>query len=257
VLQRPQDLELLRRWTGLEPGRDVPAVYVEHNTPGGEVPFTRHPLADQTRMPVVHVTHFNRLMWDCGIAPTEVVEHGVVDPGYRYTADVARAAVMINEPVRRGRAVGTDIVLRLTQEVPVDLFGIAAESLRASPGTPPGHLRTAESLPQHALHEELARRRVYVHTSRWTSLGLSLLEAMHLGLPVVALATTEAQRAVVPGTGVLTSDVDALVDATRRLLADPEEARRCGRRGRDAVLERFGLKRFLDDWDEVLTRYAG
>lgn len=34
----------------------------------------------------------------------------------------------------------------------------------------------------------MARRRVYLHTARWTSLGLSLLEAMHLGMPVVAVA---------------------------------------------------------------------
>ena len=47
-------------------------------------------------------------------------------------------------------------------------------------------------LPQDRLHTEMARRRVYLHPVRWTSLGLSLIEAMMLGMPVVALATTEA-----------------------------------------------------------------
>ena len=69
VLQRPHEVELAERWTGRRPGRDVPAVYVEHNTPGGDVPFSRHPLADQATIPVVHVTHFNRLFWDCGRRP--------------------------------------------------------------------------------------------------------------------------------------------------------------------------------------------
>jgi glycosyltransferase involved in cell wall biosynthesis len=232
-------------------------VYVEHNTPGGDVPFTRHPLADQDRVPVVHVTHFNRLMWDCGSASTEVVEHGVVDPGHRYTGDLARAAALVNEPVRRGRAVGTDVVLRLARDVPVDVFGIGADALAPPAGTPTGHLTTYDSLPQDRLHDELARRRVYVHTSRWTSLGLSLIEAMHLGVPVVALATTEAHRAVVPGTGVLTADVDALIRAAQRLLADPDAAAELGRRGREVVLTRYGLGRFLDDWNAVLARYAG
>jgi Glycosyl transferases group 1 len=257
VLQRPRDAELLRTWTGRVAGRDVPAVYVEHNTPGGEVPFTRHPLADQTQVPVVHVTHFNRLMWDCGRAPTEVVEHGVVDPGHRWTGSLERAAAMINDPVRRSRAVGTDLVQDLAREVPVDLFGIGAELLHPAPGTPPDHLRTLSSLPQSGLHEELARHRVYVHTCRWTSLGLSLIEAMHLGMPVVALATTDAHRAVLPGTGVLTSDPDELVGATRRLLADADEARACGNAAREVALRRFGLKRFLDDWDGILARYSG
>src|SRR4029450_3816691 len=106
VVQRAHEPELGERWTGRRPGRDVPAVYVEHNTPGGAVPFSRHPLADQSSVPVIHVTHFNRLFWDCGSAPTDVIEHGIIDPGHLYTGDLPRAAVVVNDPVRRGRAVG-------------------------------------------------------------------------------------------------------------------------------------------------------
>jgi glycosyltransferase involved in cell wall biosynthesis len=257
VLQRPRDLELLREWTGWLPGRHLPAVYVEHDTPTGDVPRTRHHLADQHRMPVVHVTHFNRLMWDCGEAPTEVVEHGIVDPGHLYSGEIARAAVLVNEPVRRGRAVGTDIVLGLARWIPFDVFGMGVDALRPLPGTPSGHLETYPDLPQAEAHRCLARRRVYVHTSRWTSLGLSLLEAMQLGMPVVALATTEAGRAVAPGTGVLTADVDEARAATRRFLDDPDEARATGCRARELALEHYGLQRFLDDWDKVLERYVG
>ena len=47
VLQRPDELDLAERWLGAAPGRDVPAVYVEHNTPRGDVPTpaTRWPTA--------------------------------------------------------------------------------------------------------------------------------------------------------------------------------------------------------------------
>ncbi len=65
---------------------DVPAVYVEHNTPRERVPDARHPMADRDDITLVHVTPFNDLMWDSGRAPTTVIEHGIVDPGYRYTA---------------------------------------------------------------------------------------------------------------------------------------------------------------------------
>ena len=253
VLQRPHEAELVREWTGREPGRDLPAVYVEHNTPGGAVPFTRHPLADRSDIPVVHVTHFNRLFWDCGAAPTHVVEHGIVDPGYRYTGELARAAVVVNEPVRRGRAVGADLVPALADVVPVDVFGMGADELVAELGRPPERLRAYEDVPQHRLHDELARRRVYVHTSRWTSLGLSLLEAMHLGMPVVALAVTEAVRAVSPGAGVVTSSVDELYAAVERLVRDPTEARQRGMAARQQACQRYGLGRFLADWDAVLT----
>ncbi|WP_268761228.1 glycosyltransferase [Frankia sp. AvcI1] len=113
-----------------------------------------------------------------------------------------------------------------------------------------------DDLAQADLHDALARRRVYVHLPRWTSLGLSLLEAMQLGMPVVALAATEATEAVPAEAGVLSTDPAVLVDAARRFLADPELARAYGKRARQAGLARHGLGRFLADWDDVLAQVA-
>jgi glycosyltransferase involved in cell wall biosynthesis len=256
LLQRPHELALAERWTGRRPGRDVPAVYVEHNTPGGDVPFTRHPLADQSEIPVVHVTHFNRLFWDCGTAQTDVVEHGIVDPGHLYSGEWARAAVVVNDPVRRWRAVGTDLLPGLAQAAALDVFGMNVHRLPDALDLPDDRLWTFEDLPQHQLHQELARRRVYVHTSRWTSLGLSLLEAMHLGMPVVALAATEAVTAVPPGAGVVTTRPDELAAAVWRFVHDPAEAQAVGAAAREAALGRYGLGRFLADWDARLDAWV-
>jgi len=93
VLQRTRDLDLVREWLGREPGRDLPAVFLEHNAPGlepgdGPVPHTRHPLADRGDIPIAHVTHFNQLFYDNGRAPTTVIEHGIVDPGERWTGEL-------------------------------------------------------------------------------------------------------------------------------------------------------------------------
>src|SRR3712207_1807251 len=98
----------------------------------------------------------------------------------------------------------------------------------------------------------MARRRVYLHPIRWTSLGLSLLEAMHLGMPVVALGATEVHEAVPADAGVVSTKVDVLTEALRRIAADPDEAAERGRVARRIALERYGLQRFLSDWDVVL-----
>ena len=242
VLQRPHELErLAEEWLGRRPGRDLPAVYVEHNAPQGRIADMRHPAADRPDLLLVHVTHFNALFWDAGSTPTRVVEHGVVDPGPRYTGELPHAAVVINEARRRARVTGTDLLDRFSQAAPIDLFGMDAATLGG-----------IEDLPQDQLHTEMARRRVYLHPIRWTSLGLSLLEAMHLGMPVVALATTEVHEAVPPQAGVVSTSVDVLAGAMRRLIADPEEARERGGAARAAVLERYGLARFLTDWDDIL-----
>ena len=254
LLQRPHEPGLAESWTGRRPGRDVPALYVEHNTPGGDVPFTRHPLADQDVVPVVHVTHFNRLFWDCGRAPTEVVEHGIVDPGPLYTGELPRAAVCVNEPVRRGRAVGTDLLPALTRAAPVDVFGMGVDLLPEALQPAAPDLVPYPDLDQASLHRELARRRVYVHTSRWTSLGLSLLESMHLGMPVVAVAATEAVTAVPPDAGVVSVRPEELVRAVRTMVGEPGLARKRGAAAREAALARYGLARFLTDWDILLAR---
>ena len=252
LLQRPREIALAEAWLGRAPGRDVPAVYVEHNTPRGDVPCTRHPLADRADLPLAHVTHFNDLMWDAGRAPTTVIEHGIVDPGARYTGELARAAVVVNEPVRRGRVTGTDLLPAFAAAAPLDVFGMRVADLPASPGFPADRIAVHEDLPQHAMHDELARRRVYLHPLRWTSLGLSLLEAMLLAMPVVALATTEATEAVPPDAGVLSTRPDVLADAVRRFVADPDWAAHTGKQARDAALARYGLERFLTDWDRLL-----
>ncbi|MGY1914895.1 glycosyltransferase [Blastococcus sp. SYSU DS0973] len=257
VLQRMRDLELVREWLGRKPGRDLPAVFLEHNAPGlepgdGPVPHTRHPMADQAEIPIAHVTFFNELFYDNGRAPTTVIEHGIVDPGERYTGELARAAVVTNEPVRRGRTVGADLLPGLAEVAPVDVFGMGLAGLHERYGLDPDRVALHDDPPQAAMHAELARRRVYVHPVRWTSLGLSLLEAMHLGLPVVGLATTEATEAVPAEAGVLSTRPDRLWAAVREFVHDEDAARLAGKAARAAALERYGLDRFLRNWDALL-----
>ena len=253
VLQRPHELELVPRWTGRRPGADLPAVYLEHNAPSASACGQRHPLADSRDIPIVHVTHFNRLYWDNGVAPTSVIEHGIVDPGDRYTGELARGAVVVNEPGRRGRTVGADLVPGFAGVGPVDVFGMQTKAFAATLDT--DAVVAHENLfSQDDMHTELARRRVYVHPMRWTSLGLSLIEAMHLAMPVVGLAATEAVVAVPPAAGVLSTDPERLHQAFGTYLRDPDAARAAGVAARAAALERYGLARFLADWDEVLDR---
>jgi hypothetical protein len=252
VLQRPRDLELARAHLRREPGRDVPAVWLEHNTPRGDVGDARHPMAGRDDVPVVHVTPFNQVFWNCGRAPTTVIEHGIVDPGLRYTGELARTAVMVNEPVRRGRITGTDLLPLFAADSPLDVFGMQVSGLAAHLGVDPERVTGFEDVPQHRLHEQVARRRAYLHAHRWTSLGLSLLEAMHLGMPVVVLAATEATEAVPEGAGVVSTRLDVLRAALRAYLHDPELARVTGLRAREAALHRYSLERFLTDWDRLL-----
>lgn len=245
VLQRPEELDHATAWLERKPGIDIPTIYLEHDTPPGAVNGVRHPLADHPELTLVHVTHSNRLFWDCGSTPTRVIEHGIVDPGRRYQGDLARAAVVLNEPTRRARMTGTDLLKRFEALAPVDLFGIGSEKLGGL-----GHL------PQQRLHREMACRRLYLHLNSWTSLDLSLIEAMHIGMPIVALVTTDAPAAVPPEAGVVSNRIEVLEAAVRALIHEPERARAMGLAARRAARERYGLERFLRDWDVLLEEIA-
>ncbi|GAA4284440.1 glycosyltransferase [Brevibacterium daeguense] len=256
ILQRPEELAEAERLLGRRLGEELPAIFVEHNTPKGEVPGTVHPLAHQNIIPIAHVTHFNELMWDNGSAPTTVIEHGIRDPGYQYTGELPHLAIVSNEPVRRWRVTGTDLLPGFAQAGPLDVFGMGADNLAEAIGLGPDRLTILGDLKRDHLHREMARRRVYLHPIRWTSLGLSLLEAMHLGMPVVALATTEALRAIPPEAGVISTNVTELHEAAAQLLAEPEQATRMGVAARQHVLEKYGLGRFLTDWDALIEQFA-
>jgi glycosyltransferase involved in cell wall biosynthesis len=256
IVQSARELELATLWMGgRRPGTDVPLVWLEHNAPQGRINEMRHPAADRADLTLVHVTATNALFWDSGHTPSCVIDHGVLDPGDRWTGDVAASAVVVNEPVRRWRVVGTDLLPSVARAAPLDVYGIGVTALLSTYAEAPW-LRVHEDVPQAELHGELARRSCYVHPIRWTSLGLALIEAMLLGMPVVALATTEAHDAVPAGTGVVSNDVDSLVASIKRLHVDRQAAEEMGAQARAHALERFSITRFHHAWDQLLEEVS-
>ncbi|MEH3139750.1 MAG: glycosyltransferase [Mycobacterium kyogaense] len=251
VLQRTRDVDLAERYLGRRLGVEVPAVFVEHNAPRPSPVDSVHPMADRTDVTLVHVTDFNELMWDNGAAPTRVIRHGVADRGTLYTGEVDAASTMINEPIRRWRTVGADLLTPLSRYVPIDVWGMGTEELNRDPRCT-GAVTGRGDISGAAVLSEMARRRVYLHTARWTSLGLSLLEAMCAGMPVVSVAATMAPLVVPSDAGVISADPVVLGEALTGFLADPAAATMAGKVAREHVLTHYGLDRFHDDWDRLI-----
>lgn len=223
--------------------RRLPRIYLEHNTPKPDAVRTRHPVDDPSML-LVHVTHYNRLMWDSGRTPTLVIEHSVaIDPSVRYQGDLARGITIINGMQRRPRIAGYDIFLQARRAVPLDAAGMETEAF--------GGLG---DIPYRDLHQRIAGYRFLFSPIRYTSLPLAVIEAMTIGMPVVALATTELPTVIEDGeTGYVSCDVDRLIERMRSLLANPDEARRIGANARAVAQERFGLDRFIRDWNAAFS----
>jgi hypothetical protein len=225
-----------------ESQRRLPKIYLEHDPPQEHPTNTRH-IVDDPEALLVHVTPFNELMWDSGRTPTRVIEHGVLVPEHiRYTGELNKGLVVVNGIQRRGRRLGWDVFERVRREIPLDLIGM--ESERSGGLGEVSH----DELPRF-----MCRYRFVFNPIRYTSLGLAVCEAMSLGIPVVGLATTEMVTAVTNDVnGYVDTDVNALIQRMRHLLAHPEEAARLSERARETGRTRFGIKRFSADWDRTL-----
>jgi glycosyltransferase involved in cell wall biosynthesis len=100
---------------------------------------------------------------------------------------------------------------------------------------------------------------VYLSTSRWEGLPLSVLEAMSLGLPVVASKVAGNDAAVTPQTGFLIDehDVDGFVRAVRRLVLDPDLCARLGAAARQRVAAEFSIERMVTAHERLYSELAG
>ncbi|MBI5625072.1 MAG: glycosyltransferase family 4 protein [Elusimicrobia bacterium] len=88
--------------------------------------------------------------------------------------------------------------------------------------------------------EKLSAADVFVHYSRWEGLPNAVLEAMALGLPVIASDVPGNRDAVLHGeTGFIAADETALKERVLELAGDPELRRRLGHAGRKRVREAF------------------
>ncbi len=223
--------------------RRLPRIYLEHDPPREHPTDTRHPV-DDPELLLVHVTPFNALMWDSGRTRVRVVEHGVLVPdGVRYTGEIPRGVVVVNNLAGRGRRLGADVFAELRRRLPLDLVGMGSEELGGLGEIPPPELPAF-----------IARYRFFFNPIRYTSLGLAVCEAMTVGLPVVGLATTEMATAIENGvSGYVDTRLDVLEARMRELLADPAAARRLGEGARRRALARFGIDRFVRDWNAILA----
>src|SRR5699024_4738170 len=217
----------------------LPKIYIEHDPPWGHPTDTMHDVTEK-EINFVHVTHFNRLLWNSSLPDVRVVTHGVDLPPVDYKGTIKKGLVVINNLPSRGRMLGYDIFKKIREEVPLDLIGMGAEEYGIG------------EVLHHDLPEFMSQYSFFFHPIRYTSLGLSLCEAMMIGMPVVSLATTEAPLVIKNGyNGYVHNDLDYLIDKMKILLSI--ESVRCpiSKNARNTAKELFDINRFVREWEEV------
>jgi glycosyltransferase involved in cell wall biosynthesis len=101
---------------------------------------------------------------------------------------------------------------------------------------------------------------IFVSASHTESFGLTMVEAMASGRPVVATATEGAREIIEDGvTGLLVpvGDAEALAAAITGLLEDAQERKRLGARASEVARERFSLDRMVEATEQVYREVLG
>lgn len=112
-------------------------------------------------------------------------------------------------------------------------------------------------VPWRKLMDCYRRASVFVMPSYYETFGISCVEAMAFGLPVVATRVGGLPEVIEDGiTGLLVPPGDsvALADAIARLLGDPAQRRRMGEAGRERVVSMFTAKQTVQETIAVYER---
>ena len=107
-------------------------------------------------------------------------------------------------------------------------------------------VRLLGSVPGSAIRKELAEAHAFVLASHAEPLGVAIMEAMCMEIPVVATAAGGVSELVLDGeTGILVTpgDPETLAYALMRLMADPPLCAGMGSAGRNRVSSLFGHRR--------------
>jgi glycosyltransferase involved in cell wall biosynthesis len=100
----------------------------------------------------------------------------------------------------------------------------------------------------------LAAMDVFVHTSDFEGMPNAVMEAMAMGLPVVASAvdgTCELIEDGISGYLLPPGDVDAFAEKIRELMEDSDLAHQVGEKAHRDVLERFGMDRMIEAYEQL------
>jgi len=223
-----------------EKQRKLPRIYLEHDPPRDNPTDTVHAVNDPDVV-MVHVTHYNRLMWKNNSRIVKVIEHGAPESTIAYTGELERGIVVVNHLHKRGRRLGADLYEEVKKQIPLDLIGMGTKEY--------GGLG---EIPHPELPAFISRYRFFFNPIRYTSFGLAVCEAMMIGMPVVALATTEYATVFHDGVnGYAHTNVDYLTDMMKLLLHDKALAISIGLEGKKTAGIKFNLERFTSQWKMV------
>ena len=190
----------------------------------------------------VYITDHNRKVWDINPKNSKVIYHGI-DSGFwkpaKKTKRGSYALSVVNDWINRDWCCGYSVWKEATAGIPTKAIGDT-----------PGLSQPASSLED--LRDNYNSCGLFVNTSTYSPIPMSLLEAMSCGCAVVSTATCAIPEIIENGVnGFATNDISEMKEYISAILKDEKLRDSLGKEARKTILNKFSIKRFADEWNEI------
>lgn len=195
----------------------------------------------------VFITKNSRQRWHFSEEEAIVIEHGLDTSQFKPDKAVERQTVVMcvaNDWIGRGHILGYDIFQKVTQDLPVKIFGDT-----------PGLSHSTASVSD--LIKEYQSTGVFLNTSRYSPIPMSVLEAMACGCAVVSTDTCEIPNIIKTGyNGFCAKNAEELRKYIDLCLNDKDVRHTIGVNARQTILDRFNEDRFIKQWDKLFKKVS-
>ena len=202
------------------------------------------------------LAHRDRLAKIYDLSGIHIIPHGIALPACREAEPAAPAVLTLGRlSARKGGPTLLSAIPLIHAAVPGATFTVVGASeahplvrgfRQEHPQIPRESVVFHEFISGEELNALFAAATVYASASVYESFGLTFIEAMARGVPVVGCATSAMNENIAhEGSGLLVPPLDpaAFAAAVVRLLRDPALRRRFGAAGRHSCEERFTAAR--------------
>ncbi|HEX3247288.1 MAG TPA: glycosyltransferase, partial [Chloroflexota bacterium] len=216
------------------------------------------------------VTEFARAHLGPTAAPVERIYYGLDPDQYRRDRSrqpgTMKVAIVARLAAQKGHHVLLDAIQEVARSIPsVHLLVIGHEDdlTMAELQGYADQLRIKDNVSFLGFRADIAEliedADLFVLPSLWEGFGLVLIEAMALGLPVVASSVGPIPEIVLDGQSgrlVPPGNAPALADAIRGLLESPDTAFAMGHAGRERVKAAFGVQKMVGAIERVYAELS-
>ena len=193
----------------------------------------------------VYITDHNLKVWNINPKNSKVIYHGIDSNFWKPAKKTKRgsyALSVVNDWINRDWCCGYSVWKEATAGMPVKAIGDT-----------PGLSQPASSLED--LRDNYNSCGLFVNTSTYSPIPMSLLEAMSCGCAVVSTATCAIPEIIENGVnGFATNDISEMKEYISAILKDEKLRDSLGKEARKTIFNKFSIKRFANEWNEILYK---